>query len=186
MTIKLLKLDVKKSQEFYDIISKVKEVQLNDCYINTLTVASYLRANPKLAKEYKVVYGYMQGVSAKDKGFVDWQYRSYVRHAFLVDRKNRVVDVSFTHLTKIGLENTPPLYMSMKKYTLDEYFQIIEDALKIGQQAGQTNMDITLKGTIPNEVEFMKAMDDEGYLIVQYNNEDSTVELLVRKTKHTS
>lgn len=181
MPIKLLKLDTKKSQEFYDIISQVKEMQLNDCYINTLTVASYLRANPKLAKDYKVVYGFMQGVSNKEKGYADWQYNSYVRHAFLVDRKNKVIDVSFTHLATVGLEVTPPVYMSMKKYTLDEYFTIIEGALKVNQQKGLTDMDITLKGSIPNENDFMLTMHDEGYLVVQYNKEAETVEVFVKK-----
>lgn len=163
MKIKPIHLEEKESQLIYEEILKHKEIKLNQCYLNTFAVASFLRNNRKKAKNYKVAYGYMKVINDKEEGYEDWQYNSYVRHAFIVNDKNKVVDISYSHLKTIKPKETIPSYLIMKKYSIDEYLDIVMKMLK--------NNPLTIdlvwnNGEIKNENDFKLQAQKEGYVLV--------------------
>ena len=90
MKIKTHTIDINESNSIYESIKQYRPVQLNQCYLNTFAVANFLKANSRKYKNYKVVYGFLNVVSDKKEAYEEWQYNSYVRHAFLVNDKNKV------------------------------------------------------------------------------------------------
>ena len=110
-----------------------------------------------------MAYGYMKVVSDNDKGYTDWQYKSYVRHAFITDDKNKVIDISYTHLNNIKVEKEPPTYLIMKKFSIDEYMSIVMKKLKDNPEQINLTFD---NGEIGNETQFKEQAVKEGYILL--------------------
>lgn len=164
LKIKEHQLNLVESQKIHDEITKVKPLQLNQCYFNTFAVATMLSTDRTKSRKYKVAYGFMRVVDESEEGYKDWQYRSFVRHAFIVDDKNRIVDVSYIHLNNIK-PSKPPTYLIMKKYAIDEYMNMVMDSLKDNSDT----IDLVWEnGVIKNEESFKEIAEKEGYIIVPY------------------
>lgn len=164
MKIKEYQLNLEDSQKIHDEIVKVKPLQLNQCYFNTFAVATMLSTDRAKSRKYKVAYGFMKVIGNNEEGYEDWQYRSFVRHAFIVDDKNKVVDVSYIHLNNIK-PSKPPTYLIMKKYAIDEYMGMVMESMK----NNPSEIDLVWEnGVIKNEELFKETAGKEGYVIMPY------------------
>ena len=106
----------------------------------------------------------MKVIDDKEAGYEDWQYNAYVRHAFVVNDKNQVIDTSFIHLMKLRKEQNPPLYLIMKKYSIDEYLQMVMDLIKANPTGG-VNLPLN-RGEIKCEPIFRESAAKSGYILV--------------------
>lgn len=161
LKIKEHKLDLAMSQKIHDEVVKYKELQLNQCYLNTFVVANILNQDRDMSRRYKIAYGYMKVVDDNEEGYEEWQYRSFIRHAFVVDEKNNVIDVSYIHLNNIKPQASPT-YLIMKKFPVKEYMGMVLESLK----GNPKEIDLTWYGVIKNEESFKETAKKDGYVLV--------------------